>query len=305
MAAEQKSRLHSGLLLVAAMFWGGSFIMNQITLDAGLRPTFVLMVRFALAAAILGIVFRRDVASLGRKDLAGGLLSGILFCAGFILQMNGLAHTTPSSNAFLTATNIVLVPFFSWIVFRKRPKVTAFAGALLCFLGVCLLSWQPGGAAPSFGMGEALTLLCAVCFASHIVCLGYFAPRINTRGLNFMQILTAAVLTALFYFIADRDHSQFVPNRGHLAILYLVIFSTCIACFIQAAAQKHVSAPQASVIIATESLFAAVFSVAAGFERLRASLIAGGLLILVSVCIVEADFSVLWRKKRETQIGVS
>lgn len=45
---------------------------------------------------------------------------GAALFIGFSLQIIGLQYTTPSKNAFLTATNVVIVPFITFLICRKR-----------------------------------------------------------------------------------------------------------------------------------------------------------------------------------------
>lgn len=283
---------YSVLLFVVAAIWGTGFIATQIAIDAGFSSQFIMLVRFSLAAMIFGIAFRKCLSAMQRTDLVGGFLCGALLFSSFFLQTVGLKYCTPANNAFITATNIILVPFLSWIVFRMYPQRKAFIGAILCFAGVWILSWQSSDTAVLFGKGELLTLGGAVCFAFHTVCLGYFARNIDTKKLNFVQLATAAVFSLLSFVIGDRDLTQFSPSKYHLAVLYLAVFSTCVAYFIQTTAQKHLPPSRVAVIIATESLFASVLSVVLGFEGIKLSLLLGGLLILSAVVVVETDWNV-------------
>lgn len=291
------NRRYSIALLGVSAIWGAGFIANRIAFDAGFGPGFILMVRFLLGAAIFGFCVRKDMAGFSRKDLiAGGAVGGVLFC-GFALQTVGLQYTSPSNSGFITATNIVLVPFLSWLLFREAPPIKAFTGAILCFAGICVLSWHPDSSSLHFGKGELLTLLGAVCFALHTTSLGYFAQRGNTRRLNFLQLAVAGILSTLFFLATDGNLNQFRPKVAHLSILYLALFSTCLAYFVQTSAQKHLSTSRVSVIIACESLFAAVLSVLLGYEPLRGMLVLGGAMVLLSVWAVEADLTALNRRR--------
>ena len=45
---------------------------------------------------------------------------GLTLFAGFALQIVGLQYTTPSKNAFLTALNVVIVPFIAFVILKRR-----------------------------------------------------------------------------------------------------------------------------------------------------------------------------------------
>ncbi len=61
---------------------------------------------------------------------------GTALFLGFSLQIIGLQYTTPSKNAFLTATNVVIVPFIAFLICRKKVGLKGIAGAVLAIAGV-------------------------------------------------------------------------------------------------------------------------------------------------------------------------
>ena len=51
---------------------------------------------------------------------------GAALFIGFSLQIIGLQYTTPSKNAFLTATNVVIVPFIAFLICRKKCRIQRY-----------------------------------------------------------------------------------------------------------------------------------------------------------------------------------
>ncbi len=96
--------------------------------------------RFTLATVVFGIAFRKDLKSILRKENIAGLIVGLFLFLSFTFQTYALEHTSPSNNAFITATNVVFVPFLSWIVFSVKPKWNAFLAAIICLAGVTILT---------------------------------------------------------------------------------------------------------------------------------------------------------------------
>ena len=133
MDEKKKMLLADFALLLAATFWGMGFVAGDMAAKA--FPTFWIMtVRFLGAAVWMGLLFRRAVKSSTKEDIkAGMILGGLLFLAQ-PLQIIALRYTTPSKQAFLVTTYVIIVPFISWLVLRKRPQNKAFAaGAMALF----------------------------------------------------------------------------------------------------------------------------------------------------------------------------
>ncbi len=291
------------ILMLVAIIWGSGFIATQLGLDSNFSAPFIIFARFFVATCIFGIWFRKEIPKMNKKDIQAGLIVGIALFSGFILQTYGLEGTTPTVNAFITALNVVFVPFLVWMIFRKRPPIKIFLGAFASLVGVTILSMDisetgftlqgllSGFDVSTMGMGELLTLLCALGFAFHIVSNGHFVKKVNVNLLVFNSMFVTMVLAFITFIIFDGNFTQFIPTKGHLSLLYLGVFSTSVAFFLQTIAQKHISSSKVSLILVTESLFAGVFSILLGFENITSNMIVGGGLILVAVILVEVDFS--------------
>ena len=102
---------------------------------------------------------------------------GIALFAGFALQIIGLQYTTPSKNAFLTALNVVIVPFIAFIILKKKVGMKGIIGAIMSVIGVALLSLNGN---LTLSLGDGLTLLCAVGFAFQI----FFYRRICEKNIR-------------------------------------------------------------------------------------------------------------------------
>src|SRR5271163_1355989 len=103
-------RLRADLaLLLCALIWGSTFVVVKDAL-ADVSVAVYLAVRFALSAAVLGLLFWRSLRSLNRKTLSAGVQIGLALLGGYAFQTTGLKFTTPSKAAFITGSSVVLVP---------------------------------------------------------------------------------------------------------------------------------------------------------------------------------------------------
>jgi drug/metabolite transporter (DMT)-like permease len=289
---NEKNRLLAQLgLLLVAIIWGWGFMATRIAVDENLSASFIMMGRFTIAAAVFGAAFWKHIRStITLRMVQGGVLVGVFLFLGFMVQTLAMERTTPSNAAFLTATNVVMVPFLWWAAVHRRPPARMVAACVACLIGIGILSFRPGDGFAVFG-GDLLALACAFFFACQIVLTGILAARMDARVLVFLQFATAAVLSALFFFLLDGDPAAFRPGKGLAAVGYLGVFSTCLCYFLQTVGQQYVPASKAALILCMESLFGSVFSVIMGYDQLTASMAAGGLVIMGSVLLSEADIS--------------
>ena len=174
MDEKKKMLLADFALLLAATFWGMGFVAGDMAAKA--FPTFWIMaVRFLGAAVWMGLLFRRAVKSSTKEDIkAGMILGGLLFLAQ-PLQIIALRYTTPSKQAFLVTTYVIIVPFISWLVLRKRPQNKAFAAGAMALFGIGLISLS---GSLRVELGDALSLLFALVYSFLIVATGICAKKV-------------------------------------------------------------------------------------------------------------------------------
>ena len=115
-----------GGLILVTVIWGGGFVASDMALES-MKPFQVMMVRFLLASVLMGLVSmgqRKKEAKIENRAGAvkAGMLMGLTLFAGFALQIVGLQYTTPSKNAFLTALNVVIVPFIAFVILEKEGR---------------------------------------------------------------------------------------------------------------------------------------------------------------------------------------
>ena len=275
------------LLLLAALIWGSGFIMTKMALDAGMTAAQLMAFRFSGAALVFGVLFRRQLTGMTRSDWIIGGGTGVLLFLGFMTQTAGLVYTTPSRNALLTASYVVIVPFFSAILLRRRPERRVFIGAVTCFAGVAILTVSIQDLASIHLKGDLLTLACAIFYAAHLIALEAAVRRVTVPKLIFLQMLITAFCSLLvlpFDSVPVHlvDWGTAVPPA-----LYLILFSSCLAYFLQTNGQKHTSSARAAILLSPEALFGSVLSVLFGFDPFSWRLLIGGLIVFGSILLVE------------------
>ncbi len=280
-----KKWLAIGALILVTVIWGGGFVASDMALES-MKPFQIMMVRFLLASVLMGVISwgqRKGEEKL--KDRSGaikaGVLMGVTLFMGFAFQIIGLQYTTPSKNAFLTALNVVIVPFIAFVILKKKIGAKGIIGAVMSVLGVGLLSLNGNF---TVSLGDGLTLLCAVGFAFQIFFTSEFVKKYPASVLNMVQMFTAFVLSAISLVIFGENDFQ-VTTQGWLSVLYLGVVSTTICYLIQTACQKYIDETKAAIILSTESVFGTIFSIMILHEVVTVRMIIGCAVILAAVII--------------------
>ncbi|MEK5148038.1 DMT family transporter [Psychrobacillus sp. FSL K6-4615] len=283
------------LLVLTAIIWGSGFVASAVALEH-YTPYQILAGRFLIGAVILSLIFFKKFNKLNKSTLIKGALLGLFLYIAFALQTVGLQFTTPSKNAFLTAVNVVIVPFIGFLLYKRKIDMYELTGAILAVVGIAVLSLKLSS---DINVGDVLTLGCAVGFAFHIYYTAKFVKTEDPVVLTIVQMVTAAVIGCIV--ILFRGETSFsVESEGVLNLLYLGIFSTTIAFLMQTVAQKYITETKAAIILATESFWGMVFSIIILSEIMTGRMIIGAFLILLAILISETKMGFLKKDKMKT-----
>ncbi|MDU2198168.1 MAG: DMT family transporter, partial [Peptostreptococcaceae bacterium] len=130
-------------LVITAIIWGTGFIGTQLALDGGFTPIQILTIRFFIAALLLNIIFFKQVKKyIDNKSIKAGITLGIFLFIAFELQTVGLVYTTPSKNAFITAANVVIVPFIGYLIYRRKIDKWGLISSIVAIIGIGILSLE-------------------------------------------------------------------------------------------------------------------------------------------------------------------
>jgi drug/metabolite transporter (DMT)-like permease len=277
-----------GALALAALIWGTTFVAVKGAVR-DMSTMYFLGVRFTFGAICMALLFSKPLRSVSRRHflggLRGGLVAGIFLWAGYAFQTNGLRYTTAGNSGFLTGLYIVLVPLFSAALYRKWPRRAELVGVGLAGAGMLVLELPSLQEGVSLNRGDLLTLGCAVCYAGHLMTVGYFSQREHFESVAFGQVVGVAVFAWVGLL--------FEPPAAHwntalvLAIVGTGLFATAFTFALQTWGQQYTTSTRAALIFALEPVFALITAVSVGGEALTRYSVSGGCLILGGILLVE------------------
>ena len=290
---KNKTVLGRAALFGATLFWGTSFVILKNALDS--VPTlWILAVRFSIAALLLALVAGKRLKTMGRASFVGSVLIGLCLAAAYIFQTYGLKYTTPGKNAFLTATYCVLTPFFAWMAYKRRPGFANVLAAFLCIIGIGLVSLNGDGR--GINPGDLLTLVCGAFYAIQIILMERYVGDCDALSVSTVEFATAALVcwvgTALF----ETAPGPLSPSLW-LSILYMAVICTALCFFLQAWGIQYTPASTAAVILTFEAVFGALCSLLFYHEELSLKMLAGFVLIFLSILLSETSPHFLHKRK--------
>ncbi|WP_028601020.1 DMT family transporter [Ottowia thiooxydans] len=288
---------HLGLVGMAAL-WGASWPWGRVVAQA-MPPLAAACLRFVLASVVLLLWLKGS----GRMHTLGALRAqqwwgltaaaavGVLGYASFFLLA---LKTVPAGKAaMVVALNPVLTLIFAVLLFRESVNwvmgiglILAVTGALYALTDGSLAVMQPGLS----GTGELLLLGCAGCWVGYTL--------IGRKVLFTVDSLTTtavtAVIGAIFLFIASMAVEgpaawktlATVSTTVWFSLMALAFGSTALAYAWYLHGVKVLGAGAAAAYMALVPLFGMLFSGLWLGEPLTKSLLAGGVMAIVGMALM-------------------
>jgi drug/metabolite transporter (DMT)-like permease len=286
------------LLNMVAVLWGTQHAVIKTVVEDSDAGPFTLL-RFGLAALLaspytpglakfggnaqntvdesLSITTADDKSASVATTWRWGAEMGFWMFLGFAFQAVGLGSTTAQRSGFLLYLNVKFVPFLARILLGREISGATWISALTAFTGTALLAYGSGsggnGGAYSFDLnaGDLWSIAAAAASAMFILRLERASSEVaDAAQLNAACLWVVTLLAAIWTVggqgggpVADfhpwADVSSIIYQHP-LEMIYLSGVTTAFANWIQAKAQRDVSAERASVIYAMDPVYGAAFS---------------------------------------------
>lgn len=285
-ATSQSSTLPF-LALVAGMMciaWSAIFVRwTDIPGPASAFYRMLVAAVFLLPAWLLPERYRGGPA----KPLSGATvgiiaLGGIFFGIDLALYNTSILLTSAANATLLGNNTPVFVGLLTWLVFRRRPAAAFWIGLAMALSGTLVILWGDLGRLSSMGMGDAMSLGAAACFAAYLM----VTERVRSTTSTLKFLLVASWASTLFLLLTNVAIGvpMAIPNgRTLAALLGLGLVSQVGGYLGLTYAMGHVPATATSVTLLAQAPMTAMLAALLLGEPLAATQILGGALVLCGI----------------------
>jgi drug/metabolite transporter (DMT)-like permease len=294
----------AALCLLSAACFGAMAIFGKLAYDAGVSPGALLLVRFGLAAVLLGIVLlvrpglRRAApghhrgAGAGRPGMTWGRVLAIavgLGAIGYATQASMFFAALQLMDASLLALLLYTYPVMVTVVavLLGRDRLTARRGAaLVAASGGTLLVLLGAGGVSFHPLGALLAFASAVTYTAYILVADTVVHRLSPVVLSAL-VMTGAAGTLGGRAVLTGDTDVTFGWRGWFWVACIAVVSTVVAMLAFFAGLERTGASTAAIMSTFEPVVTAALATLILGEALTAVQLAGGILVLSSVAVLQ------------------
>ncbi|MET9302037.1 DMT family transporter [Micromonospora aurantiaca] len=291
----------AALCLLSAACFGAMAVFGKLAYHAGVSPTALLLVRFGLAAVLLGLVLLtrparrraapgddsgvRPATRRGRVVAVALGLGAIGYATQASLYFSALELMDASLLALILYTYPVLVTVAAVLLGRDRlsPRrgaalVAASGGTLLVLLGAGGAGFHP--------LGALLAFAAAVTYTVYILVSDTVVHRLAPVALSALVMTGAAGTLGARALVTGGADLSF-GWRGWFWLAAIAVISTVVAMLAFFAGLKRTGPSTAAILSTFEPVVTAALATLTLGEALTPAQLAGGALVLASVAVLQ------------------
>ena len=284
-------------LLIAAFFWGSTFVAQELAAQYYHLGSFTYQSTrmFVGALVLVPMIFimthqakkkgtyKKPTKKDNKTLIIAGVICGTILCVAACLQQFAIEDPNTNSGkiAFITAMYILIVPII-YFFFGNKIRLRVIVAALIGAVGLYFLSVK----ADSFSIshGDFLGMLCALGFSAHILVIDYFGPKVDGVKLSAIQFFVCGVEALIPTILIEKPAITDILSCWG-PILYAGVFSCGIAYTFQILGQQNTNPTIASIIMSLESVFSVLTGLVILGYSLSAREVIGCVVIFTAIII--------------------
>jgi drug/metabolite transporter (DMT)-like permease len=246
------------------------------------------LVPWWIVSTILRPERRRKLAEADRRSLLLALAGGAFFACDIALYNTAVLRTSATTATLLGNNAPIFVGLGTWLLFRRRPGRTFWAGLVLAMTGAAIVMLGNAGSRGS-GSGDLTADLfavgAAVFFAGYILTTGRARETLDTLTFSTVAIAGSVATLLVVCLVVDAPLGGF-SFRTWAALAGLGLISQLASYFALAYALGHLPATVTSVGLLAQVPLTALLAAPFLGERLGATQALGAALVLAGIYTV-------------------
>ena len=292
MAGLSKTVILAHFAVIAAnVIYGINYVVAKDIMPDYMQPRVIILIRVVSAAIIFWLVaLVTDNERIKKSDFWR-----LAICSAFGIAINqimffeGLNLTTPINASIIMVGTPILVLVFSRFILKDRISGNKLVGIILGFTGAVYLILKGGNItiSSSTSLGNMMVFINASSYGLFLVLvkplMSKYKPITIMKWLFSFGVIY--VLPFSFYLVEDTNF-KVIPTNIWMSVLYVIIFTTVLAYFLNNYSLKKISPTINSAYIYLQPFLATVVALVTGKDVLSWVEVVAAMFIFAGVYFV-------------------
>lgn len=281
------------LMILNTLVWGGTFIAGRV-MEPTANPVVTAFIRFLIASMLLimlCVAYKKPLRLPSWKVFWLQALLGFIGIFLYTIIFHWGMQMVPAGKAsVIVTTSPIFITIMAAIFYKEKMTPIKVLGIIMAVAGTFIVVSRgdiPGLLAGGFHFGEAILLLCALCWGSFVIigkqALKYMSPMMS---ITWSAIFGTVMLFPVALLTGDMGQCLHYSRYTWSGLLYLAIFSTFLGYIWYYRVMKELGPTRASLITCMVPPCSLTASVLVLHEPMSNSLLVGGVITILGVFIV-------------------
>ena len=281
------------MMLLCVVVWALAFPFIRMTLDEGLSPINLTIMRFFVVCVVFLIILllkSNKFSKLHKKDVLPIFALGFSGVMVYHLGLNyGEQYVSPGAASLIIATIPIYIVFLAFIFLKEKITARQIFGIVLALCGVLIISiW---GKEDVFFEIKYLTALIAILIAAIMGAVYTIAgkkllERYSALSLTVYAMLFGSLGLIPFFRLSLFSELADLSLTGWLLIIFLGVFSTVIGYFIWYVALEIKPASEIGIYLYLVPVFSTIASYFLLGHAITIFFIFGGAIVIIGLYLV-------------------
>lgn len=242
-----------------------------------------------IMSPIFFLKYRGEIKLLHKKDWIFSTIAGIFLAFHFILWFESLNYTSVASSTVLVTLQPLFAFIGTYIFFKEKISFQTIVAGSIAIFGSFLISWGDFRLSGSALYGDMLALVACALITGYLL----FGQDVRQRLslITYTMVVYSVSTICLFFYvlIMGQSFGPYQPSDWFWFIM-LAIVPNLLGHTLFNWALKWVSTNTISIAILFEPVGAAALAYFVFAEKLTASQIIGGLVVVCGISLFIIDF---------------
>lgn len=264
--------------------------------EAGVIAFYRMLFSIIIMSPLFLLKYTHELKMLNKRDWVFSFIAGVFLAFHFILWFESLNYTSVASSTVL----VTLQPLFAFVgtyFFFKEPlSLKTILSGLIAIAGSVLISWGDFRVSGSALYGDALALIACALITGYLLFGQDVRKRISLITYTFV-VYSVSTVTLFFYVLLKGESFGPYPTEDWMWFILLAIIPNLLGHTLFNWSLKWVSTNVLSIAILFEPVGAAILAYYIFEEKLIATQIVGGLIVLAGIILFVVDDRKFTRRK--------
>lgn len=260
--------------------------------DSGVIAFYRLLFSVLIMSPIFFYKYIPEIKELNKRDWIFSSIAGVFLAFHFIFWFESLNYTSVASSTVL----VTLQPLFAFIgtyfFFKEKLSFKTILSGIIAIIGSFLISWGDFKVSGSALYGDLLALIACALITGYLLFGQDVRKRVSLITYT-MVVYTCSTICLFFYVLIKGESFGPYSPMTWVWFLLLAIIPNLLGHTLFNWAVKWVSTNVISVAVLFEPIGAAILAYFVFTEKLIATQIIGGIVVIVGVLLFIIDIKII------------